>query len=302
MTERRARGRLVEAGRGRRGTAHRLPTRRRPAAPDGAGYEALSASMFPATPGPEAALGAATDLGILPSSRRDASARRWRGGTSCRRTASWPSTSSRSRSGTRRWPRCFEDAGDLRGIVVEVTERRAVDDPRRSPARSRRGAGLGAKVAVDDAGAGHSGLQRILALRPEFLKLDGSLVRGIDGDEAKAALVEMIGVFARPHRRLAAGRGRRDPGRCAAPVRASGCRWRRAGTSDRPAAPWEPVRSEACAALRAGRALEPGGAAPARPDGAARARRATRPASRPTSSPASPGSRSSWTPTAGRSG
>jgi hypothetical protein len=50
--------------------------------------------------------------------------------------------------------------------------------------------------AVDDAGAGYAGLTHILALRPSFVKLDRSLVEGIDGDEAKTVLASALGEFA----------------------------------------------------------------------------------------------------------
>ena len=86
-------------------------------------------------------------------------------------------------------------AGDLRGVVVELTEHRPMDMGRLAPLL-RRHRHAGAKVAVDDAGAGYSGLQQILELRPDFLKLDRSLVTAVDRDLAKAGLVEMIGVFA----------------------------------------------------------------------------------------------------------
>jgi hypothetical protein len=56
--------------------------------------------------------------------------------------------------------------------------------------------GDGALIAIDDAGAGHAGLQQILELRPSILKLDRSLVEGVDRDPAKAALIESIGGFA----------------------------------------------------------------------------------------------------------
>ena len=55
---------------------------------------------------------------------------------------------------------------------------------------------MGAPIAVDDAGAGYAGLTQILTLRPHILKLDRELVTGVDTDEAKAALIEMLGVFA----------------------------------------------------------------------------------------------------------
>lgn len=84
----------------------------------------------------------------------------------------------------------------LHGIVVEITEHRELGDSgavATALAQLRRS---GALIAVDDAGAGYSGLQQILTLRPQILKLDRSLVEGLDTDESKTALVEMMGVFA----------------------------------------------------------------------------------------------------------
>lgn len=85
--------------------------------------------------------------------------------------------------------------GSLRGVVLEITEHRAVPVDELEPVLDRL-RGDGALIAVDDAGAGYSGLSQILDLRPSILKLDRSLVHGIDADEAKAAMVEMLGVFA----------------------------------------------------------------------------------------------------------
>lgn len=84
----------------------------------------------------------------------------------------------------------------LDGLVIELTEHGAVPDWPAVVEATDRLRSMGALIAVDDAGAGYSGLQQILDLRPQFLKLDRSLVTGVDGDEAKAALVEMLGVFA----------------------------------------------------------------------------------------------------------
>lgn len=86
--------------------------------------------------------------------------------------------------------------GHLGGLVIEITEHREIEDPERLVATLERLRAAGALVAVDDAGAGHSGLQQILQLRPSILKLDRSLVEGLDVDEAKVALAEMLGTFA----------------------------------------------------------------------------------------------------------
>ena len=89
----------------------------------------------------------------------------------------------------------FADAGDLRGVVVEITEQTAVDNydvlsEAIAPVRA-----AGALLAVDDAGAGFASLKHITVLRPDFVKVDRDLVAGIDADETKAAVVEALGMF-----------------------------------------------------------------------------------------------------------
>ena len=51
-------------------------------------------------------------------------------------------------------------------------------------------------LAVDDAGAGYAGLHHILELRPQYVKLDISLVRNIDTDPARQAMVTGMARFA----------------------------------------------------------------------------------------------------------
>src|SRR6478609_1975589 len=89
----------------------------------------------------------------------------------------------------------FAHAGDLRGVVVEITEQTAVDNygalsDAIAPVRA-----AGALLAVDDAGAGFASLKHITVLRPDFVKVDRDLVAGIDADETKAAVVEALGMF-----------------------------------------------------------------------------------------------------------
>ena len=51
-------------------------------------------------------------------------------------------------------------------------------------------------MAVDDAGAGYASLRHILELRPDYAKLDISLVRRIDGDDVRQALAAGLQYFA----------------------------------------------------------------------------------------------------------
>ena len=52
------------------------------------------------------------------------------------------------------------------------------------------------KVSVDDAGAGFASLRHILELKPDFVKLDVALVRGIEADPARQALIVGLCHFA----------------------------------------------------------------------------------------------------------
>jgi PAS domain S-box-containing protein len=89
-------------------------------------------------------------------------------------------------------------------IVLEVTEHAAVGDYAafRSAIAS---IGRPVLLAVDDAGAGFASFRHILELQPAFVKLDVSLVRGIDSDPGKQALVAGMHHFAlKTQRRLIA--------------------------------------------------------------------------------------------------
>ena len=84
----------------------------------------------------------------------------------------------------------------LEGVVIEVTEHEAITDYDRLSASLSQYRRRGAAIAVDDAGAGYASMSHVLALRPEFIKLDRAIVTDCDHDPAKAALVEMVGSFA----------------------------------------------------------------------------------------------------------
>ena len=57
----------------------------------------------------------------------------------------------------------------------------------------------GLRLAIDDAGSGFASMRHALLLEPDLLKLDMSLVRGIDTDAAKRSLCQAVtGFAARP--------------------------------------------------------------------------------------------------------
>jgi EAL domain-containing protein (putative c-di-GMP-specific phosphodiesterase class I) len=86
--------------------------------------------------------------------------------------------------------------GGLSRIVLEVTERRRVEDYAELSGALDRARAAGAAVAVDDAGAGYAALEHVARLRPDYVKLDRDLVADADVDPHKLAVIEAIGLFA----------------------------------------------------------------------------------------------------------
>ena len=84
-----------------------------------------------------------------------------------------------------------------RRAMVEVTEHARVDDYKRLESALRRLKEHGARIAVDDVGAGFASLRHILGLSPDIVKLDLSLTRDIHDDPARRALAASLVGFAR---------------------------------------------------------------------------------------------------------
>ncbi|GAB3555792.1 hypothetical protein GCM10027404_33190 [Arthrobacter tumbae] len=92
--------------------------------------------------------------------------------------------------------RIWREEGNLAGLVVELTEQAAIDSYRDLEPDLNQLRSAGALIAVDDAGAGYAGLRHLLSLRPAIIKIDRDLIHDVDRDEAKRALIEMLGTFA----------------------------------------------------------------------------------------------------------
>lgn len=86
-------------------------------------------------------------------------------------------------------------AGLDRQIVLEITEHVVVDNYV-ALRRDINALGAGVRLAVDDAGAGYASLRHILELAPDFVKLDIGLIRGINSDPARQALIAGMTYFA----------------------------------------------------------------------------------------------------------
>lgn len=83
-------------------------------------------------------------------------------------------------------------AGIAHRVVLEITERASLDGIADARARVAALRELGFRIAVDDLGSGYAGLSSFVHLEPDFVKLDMSLVRGVDGSAVKQKLVRSM--------------------------------------------------------------------------------------------------------------
>jgi EAL domain-containing protein (putative c-di-GMP-specific phosphodiesterase class I) len=74
-------------------------------------------------------------------------------------------------------------------VILEVTERASVAGMVDLQERVKALRGLGYRIALDDLGAGYAGLSSFAVLRPDFVKIDMALVRGVDRDPMKRRLI-----------------------------------------------------------------------------------------------------------------
>ena len=162
------------------------------------GYEALMRSSEPALRSPPAVIDAAQKLGRL-----HALGRHVRKLVAEQMTASKPEAAFfvNLHSADLADPQLFAPDAPLSkhasGVVLELTERESlegVDDVDRRLSQLR---ALGYRIAVDDLGAGYAGLSYFSRVKPDIVKIDMSLTRGIDSDPVKRRIVSSICALAK---------------------------------------------------------------------------------------------------------
>jgi EAL domain-containing protein (putative c-di-GMP-specific phosphodiesterase class I) len=80
----------------------------------------------------------------------------------------------------------------VKRLVLEVTEGEIIDDASHFTKLINEYRGLGLKVAIDDFGAGYSGLNLLADFQPDQVKLDMKLIRGIERHGPRQAIVRAI--------------------------------------------------------------------------------------------------------------
>jgi diguanylate cyclase (GGDEF)-like protein len=99
---------------------------------------------------------------------------------------------------------------DLTNIVIELTEHEAFGGEGELEQELESLRARGARVALDDAGAGYAGLQQLIRIAPEILKLDRALVHGAHADPSRRALLEALIAFAADTGAAVCGEGVED--------------------------------------------------------------------------------------------
>lgn len=82
-----------------------------------------------------------------------------------------------------------------RDVTVELTEHSANGNPEALPRAVQALHAMGARLALDDFGEGHSNLRRWRELKPDFVKLDKQLTRGIASCPQSVELVRAVVAF-----------------------------------------------------------------------------------------------------------
>ncbi|MDQ4129703.1 MAG: EAL domain-containing protein [Actinomycetota bacterium] len=92
-------------------------------------------------------------------------------------------------------------------LVLELTEHAQVDGYEALDAALRDLRERGARLAVDDAGGGYAGLEHLLRLQPDIIKLNLWLTRNVDRDPRRRALATALVTFASDTGALVAAEG-----------------------------------------------------------------------------------------------
>ncbi|KOA18294.1 phytochrome-like protein cph2 [Clostridium homopropionicum DSM 5847] len=82
-------------------------------------------------------------------------------------------------------------------IIFEITEKTAIEDYKSFSMALNNYTEQGYQIAIDDTGSGYSGLKTLYETKPHYIKIDMDLIRDIDKDYFKQALIKSLVMFAK---------------------------------------------------------------------------------------------------------
>lgn len=77
-------------------------------------------------------------------------------------------------------------------VVFEITERNSIEDYPSVKKALQHYRSQGYRIAIDDVGAGYSSLQSIVELRPDYMKVDRSIIQHIHCDDVKEHILTTL--------------------------------------------------------------------------------------------------------------
>ena len=82
-------------------------------------------------------------------------------------------------------------------VIFEILEDENIENIERIGTFIERVRRMGVKIAIDDFGSGYSNFSYILKLKPDYIKIDGSIIKNIDTSEDSRAIAGAIIAFAK---------------------------------------------------------------------------------------------------------
>lgn len=80
-------------------------------------------------------------------------------------------------------------------VVLEIVESEGIDNFEEVSEFIQDMQALGCRIAIDDFGTGYSNFEYLMKLSPDFIKIDGSIVKNIAHDEGVYAIIKLIHDF-----------------------------------------------------------------------------------------------------------
>ncbi len=91
----------------------------------------------------------------------------------------------------------IREYGVEKQIVFEILEDESIENQSRIENFINKAKRMGVRIAIDDFGTGYSNFSYLMKLKPDYLKIDGSIIKNIDKDKNSEAIVEAIIHFAK---------------------------------------------------------------------------------------------------------
>lgn len=93
--------------------------------------------------------------------------------------------------------RLIDQHAAAKRVILEIVESEGIENFEEVSAFIQDMKSLGCRVAIDDFGTGYSNFEYLMKLNPDFIKIDGSLVKNIVHDEGVYAIIKLINDFAK---------------------------------------------------------------------------------------------------------